>query len=375
MRFSDIIGRKQIVDNLRSMVDSNRMPHALLFVEQPGCGALAMALATASYLFCHNRKKGDSCGVCPQCIKTDKLVHLDMHYIFPINTSTVVGKDKREEIDAFYPLWKEQVLENPYFNEYDLYKKLGIENKFGTISVSEANAIIRKLSLSSYEGGDKIMFIMFAERMNQEAANKLLKSLEEPSHGTYYFLISHSPSKILPTILSRCRIIEVPPVEKELLAERIESDSGLSHSDALSIAEASAGSYGKARELVETGAGNDEIFNTFITLLSLSVQKDMVSLFDIWNLLSGWGKEQQKIFCTEGIAILRKIYMIKLGLENLAYLCGGERDKLVRLSQLLKEDVYLKGYEYLNSAVDQIERNVNAKFVFCDLCNRFYYIA
>ena len=104
MRFSQIIGHGGIVEKLRELVDSGRMPGTLLFSERPGCGALALALATISYMFCKERTGGDSCGKCTQCVKTDRLVHPDLHFTFPVNTSVLVGKYKRAEIDEFYHL-------------------------------------------------------------------------------------------------------------------------------------------------------------------------------------------------------------------------------------------------------------------------------
>lgn len=375
MRFSRITGHTDIVEKLREMVDNNRMPNTLLFSEQPGCGALALALATISYMFCKERTAGDSCGHCPQCSKTDKLVHPDIHFTFPINTSTVVGKDKRAEIEAFYPLWREIAISNPYFTEQQLYKKFGIENKFGNISVNEANGIIRKLSLSSYEGGYKVMLILFAERMNQEAANKLLKSLEEPNEGTYYFLISQNPDRIIPTILSRCMIIEVPPVEQKLLQEKIGKDFGIGEEDAAIWAKYAAGSYGKAQELIEAENSGNEYFNTFVSLLSLSIKKDMAELLDLGGTIAGWGREEQKEFCLRALETLRKIHAMSIGVEQIAYSPASEAGKLKKLSGYLNKDIYVKGYEYLNDALVCIERNVNPKFIFCDLCNRFYYKA
>lgn len=375
MRFSQIIGHGEIVEKLRELVDSGRMPGTLLFSEQPGCGALALALATISYMFCRERSGGDSCGKCPQCVKTDKLVHPDLHFTFPLNTSVLIGKDKRAEIDEFYPLWREIAVENPYFTEQQLYRKFGIENKFGTISVSEANAIIRKLSLSSYEGGIKVMLVLFAERMNQEAANKLLKSLEEPTAGTYYFLVSQNPEKIISTILSRCMIIEVPPIERAQLAEKIAGEFGMNMEDAAIWARYAAGSYGKALELIEAENSGNEYFNTFVSLLSLSVKKDMLGLLDLGTLMAKWGKEEQKEFCLRALETLRKIYAMSIGVEEIAYSPSAEAEKLKKLSGYLKKEIYVKGYEYLNNAIVCIERNVNPKFIFCDLCNRFYYNA
>ena len=375
MQFKEVLGHSSIIGNLRQMVDSNRVPHAILFTEKHGYGALNLALATISYMFCSNRTGGDSCQCCNQCSKTGKLVHPDLHFTFPINTSTLVGKDKRAEIDEFYPIWRNLVKENPWFSEQELYSALGIENKFGNISVAEAGTIIRKLSLSSYEGGIKVMLVMFPERMNQEAANKLLKSLEEPQPDTYYFLISHNPAKIISTILSRCRIIELHPIEENLLSQALQNRFGLDTGDAAFWAKCSGGSYGRAAELIQKENEQSENVSLFLQLIELGIKKDMVSMFDIWNNISGWGKEAQKGFCIESMEILRKIYMIGLGITDISYANKREQEKLKKVSEQLKPDFYEKGYNFFNNAVDCIERNVNPKFIFCDLCNRIYYNA
>ncbi len=373
MQFSDVIGHREIISNLRSMVDNNRMPHAVLFTERPGCGALQLALATISYMFCNSKRDGDSCNSCNQCSKNSRLVHPDLHFAFPINTSTLTGGDKKADTDEFYPHFRELVLSNPTFGESELYKAIGVENKFGNIGVTEATRIMRKLSLSSYEGGIKVMVILFPERMNQEAANKLLKSIEEPQPGTYYFMVSHNPSKIITTILSRCRIVEVPPIGEQELTEALAKSLDLTEEDAAFYARSSGGSYGKALELIRQESEGNENHTIFIRLLELAIAKDMVQMFDIWNMLSGWGKEAQKNFCSDSLELLRKIYMIKLGLEEISYSNMRERESLKSISANIKESFFEKGYNYLNSSIECIERNVNPKFIFCDLTNRIYY--
>ena len=375
MQFRQITGHNDIIGNIRNMVDNNRMPHAILFTEQHGYGALHIALATISYMFCTNRNGGDSCGCCNQCSKTGKLVHPDLHFTFPLNTSSLIGKEKRGEVEEFYPLWRDLVKTNPWFSEQELYRTFGIENKFGNISVNEANSIMRKLSLSSYEGGIKVMLIMFPERMNQEAANKLLKSLEEPQPDTYYFMISHNPGKIISTILSRCRIMELHPIDETLLKEALSKDFDLSEEDAAFWARCSGGSYGRAADLIRQENLQSENCSVFIDMLNLGIKKDLVGMFDIWNNLAGWGKEAQKSFCTECLDILRKIYITGLELNEISYASRKEQEILKRLSGQLKPDFYEKGYHFFNNAIDCIERNVNPKFIFCDLCNRIYYNA
>ncbi len=373
MQFSQVIGQREIMDNLRSMVDSQRMPHALLFTEKAGYGALAVALATLQYMYCCNREGGDSCGVCANCKKISKLVHPDIHFTFPINISTTIGGDKRGEVESFYPAWRDLVGENPYFGEQQLYKAFGIENKLGTISVAEASSIMKKLSLSAYEGGAKVMLIMFPERMNTEAANKLLKSLEEPASGTYYFLISHNPEKIMATILSRCRIVQLPPIEAGALEKHLGQVEGLSLEDAQFWAKCSAGSLSRALELMAREKEQSANFSIFVSILEKGINKDLPGMIEIWEQLASYGKETQKQICIEGGEILRKLYMASMGMESISYASKKEMQLLGNLQKKIKDDFYRKGYGYLNNAMECIERNVNPKFIFCDLCNRIYY--
>lgn len=373
MPFSEILGHTEIIANLRNMVDGGRLPHALLFSEKAGYGALSLALATLEYMFCKGEKRGDSCRSCSNCIKISKLVHPDIHFTFPINTSTKIGGEKRGDVEQFYPLWRELVKENPYFGEQQMYRQFGIENKLGTISVAESNAIIRKLSLSSYEGGAKVMLIMFPERMSLEAANKLLKNLEEPLSGTFYFLISHNPEKIISTILSRCRIVEVPPVETHLLQKAIQQKCGIGEQEAGFWARCSGGSLGKAIELIEREKEQSRSYLVFLDILDKALNKDLAALVEIGEEVASFGKEAQKDLCIEGGEILRKIYMISLGMEELSYAWATERERFKNLSGRIKSDFYRKGYGYLNNAIECIERNVNPKFIFCDLCNRIFY--
>lgn len=360
MSFNRVIGHAEIIENLRKMVESNKMPHAVLLTERAGYGALTLALATIEELF-----GGDA--------KVQKLVHPDLHFTFPINISTKFGSDKRGEVELFYPAWRELVQSNPYFSEQQLYRAFGIENRLGTISVAEANSIMKKLSLSAYEGGAKVMLIMFPERMNQEAANKLLKSLEEPQPGTYYFLVSHNPGKIISTILSRCRIIEVPPIEFNLLSEHLQHKLGVSKEEGDFWAKCSGGSLGKALELIERDNEQSSSYSMFISMLQMGVAKNLSGLIDIWEQISSYGKEAQREVCIEGGETLRKLYMISLGMDEISYASVKERETLTDLSKKIKTDFYQKGYGYLNNAIECIERNVNPKFIFCDLCNRIYH--
>ena len=84
MNFAAIPGQKSIIDKLLRTVREERVSHAQLFTGHEGCGSLAIALAYATYISCENRSDEDSCGVCKSCVKYKKMIHPDLHFVFPV---------------------------------------------------------------------------------------------------------------------------------------------------------------------------------------------------------------------------------------------------------------------------------------------------
>ncbi len=91
MRFKEIIGQDTAKHRLIKTVKDNRVSHAQLFLGPEGSGKLALALAYAQFINCNQRSSGDSCGICPSCIKYEKLIHPDLHFIYP---TAPVDKDR-----------------------------------------------------------------------------------------------------------------------------------------------------------------------------------------------------------------------------------------------------------------------------------------
>lgn len=334
MRFKDIIGNDSLKQLLPQMVDQDRLSHAILLSEAPGSGALAFALALAQYVNCTNRNNGDSCGECPSCFKYQKLIHPDLHFVFPVNSSDLLSdSDKKRPIsDYFLPKWREMVLANPYLTEQELYKGIEIENKSGNISVYEAKRIMEKLSLRAFEGEYKTMIIWLPEKMNQEASNKLLKLLEEPPLGTLFLLVSQAPERLLPTIRSRCQLIELVPLSQDA----------------------------KATDFDET----------LVELFSVCLKKDLLSAFPIWESLAKLGREKQREFCYCAQAMIRSIYLAANHLEQLSEKSAISKEVIEDFARKIKPDFYQKGFNYFEKALLAIDSNVNSNLIFCDLCNR-----
>ena len=221
MLFSQIIGHEDIKKKLIQSVKENRIAHAQLFLGPEGTGKLALAIAYAQYVNCTNKGENDSCGECPSCKKFNNLAHPDLHFIFPSTTNKNVKKDP--ESDFFLTEWREYLEScECYANISSWHNALDAENKQGIINVRDASTIIRKLNLKTYESEYKVAIIWMAERLNIEAANKLLKLLEEPPENVIFILATTEEHKILPTILSRCIRFEFKKIGKAGIVKRLE---------------------------------------------------------------------------------------------------------------------------------------------------------
>ena len=93
MQFKDVVGNTDIKKALIHEVKAGRVSHAQMLLGPEGSGKLPLAIAFAQYLLCDNPTKKDSCGECPNCLKTSSLTHPDLHFVFPVvaNKTNKVG--------------------------------------------------------------------------------------------------------------------------------------------------------------------------------------------------------------------------------------------------------------------------------------------
>ena len=313
MQFKDVIGQQEVKQKLISSVERGRVSHAQLFVGDEGVGALPLAIAYAQYLNCPHRYDGDSCGVCPSCYQIGQLAHPDLHFVFPVNTPKGKSSSEKPSSSRFMPQWRELVSSTGgYFNEQMWYEALEIDNKQGNISTFEADEIIRALSFKSFESEYKIVLIWLPERMNIPAANKLLKILEEPWDKTLFLMVSQSPDKLLPTIISRTQGITIPAIEQADLAAWLMSHKNLTEADADKIARLSRGNLLEADrclQAISSGAGT-EAFDLFVKLMRLSYENRHMELLEWAETVAVMGREEQKRLMSNSIRLIRDSYMM-----------------------------------------------------------------
>lgn len=373
MRFSDITGFSDIKEAFVSMVDRDKVPHAIMLYENDGGGAMPLALALIQYMSCTDRRDGDSCGECRSCRQNEKLIWPDVHFSFPVTSGNIVKKEVKDItcLDYAEP-WRGLLLDNPYFLENQESVALGFEKKQGAITVAEGGSILRDLSLSTVTGGWRTVVIWLPEKMNTQTANMLLKAIEEPSPHTLFLLITHAPEQVLKTISSRCVGIRIPPLAMEDVAAAVEKIAGVSSDEASSVASLSGGSVGVALSLLAGREELDEDRKLFEALMEAVTGRDVYAALDVADAAAGLdSREKQKQFCSYAVESLRKMFLLQQGLPDIAGIAPGEEAFLRKCSAAMRKKSYCRvAMGLFDHASAMIERNVNQKVVFTNLVDR-----
>lgn len=364
MQFKEAVGQQHIKEKLIGMVNSGKIPHALMLLGPEGNGALPIALAMAQYIQCENKQLEDSCGVCSSCIKNKKLIHPDVHFTYPV----VSKKSGEPPISKDYiSEWRSAVLSNSYMNANDWLQNIGAENRQGNITVRECHEIIRSMNIKTYESDYKIQIIWLAEFL-KEAGNTLLKVIEEPPASTIFILIVENIEMVLNTIISRTQIVKINAMEsadiKAELAQRFEMDKNA----AARIARISDGNFNAALNY-STGEENenDKLLHRWLVCCYNLKQKNSTTntsnLLEWVEEISKLGRENQKIFLKYALFFLRECNLISIA-ESYSKLEGEELKFAVGLSAKLIPDQLETISNVLNRLYYHIERNGNVKILF-----------
>jgi DNA polymerase-3 subunit delta' len=191
-----------------------RLPHALLFHGRPGIGKLHLAEVLAQSLLCENRSKnGLACGVCPACAWFASGNHPDYRVIQPEALSPAEeDAETGEAIDE------------------------GKKKPSKQIKIEQIRALSDFLNVGSHRNGYRVVLIYPAESMNPGAANALLKSLEEPSAGVIFLLVSNQPRRLLATVRSRCHALALSLPSRALSLRWLQEQGGKSAAAELAFA-------------------------------------------------------------------------------------------------------------------------------------------
>ena len=362
MHYTDIVGQAEAKERLIKMVNTNRVPHALLFSGKDGCGHLLTAITFAQHLLCKNKTEAEPCGVCPTCSKVSKLIHPDLHFVFPIIKSKSVKTSNN-----LLPEFRDAFLQNPYLTLNDWVEELNAENKQPIIPVEESEDILKKLSYTSFEGSYKIMIMWHADRMNNEAANKLLKVLEEPTDNTIFILIAPDTERLMATIISRVQHIPFFQADEKEITAALINQYQVSEESAKQAAFLSDGNFREALATLQKGDEGVSFLTHFQNFMRVALKFDCNKALEWVDENASNDREKQKQFITYSLAVFRDALMFNFGEKSLVRLSGNERQFLEKFAPFVNQKNYQALAEEFNSTYYYIERNANPKILFMDL--------
>lgn len=362
MFFRDVIGQQAIKQRLVHSVRDSRISHAQLFFGPEGCGTLPMAMAYARYVHCTSRGEEDSCGNCPSCQKYDKLVHPDLHLVYPI----ALSKDLRVSTTVIRE-FREMFLASPYLTLNDWFRKIEAENKQPVIGTEESGEILKKLSLTTFEGEYKIMIIWMAEKMNLQAANKLLKILEEPPDKTLFLLVTENEDQLLRTIVSRTQLLKMSRLSDEELRAAIMERFSLGEEEASRIAFQADGSFSAASELIQKDEGAVFNLQVFQKWMRACLRFDAGKVLEAVDDFAGAGRERQKQFLAYALEMVRESLLVNYADASLIRIAGDEKTFVTKFAPFVHAANAQRFMNEINLALQHIERNGSAKIIFLDL--------
>ena len=264
MSFDKVKHQKGAVRALRAAVGSDRMPHAFLFAGPRGVGKGLAARELAKVLLCETpRDTGpdgqDSCGACSCCERVERGTHPDVYWF-------------RKEPDR---------------NDFRLLLVARREK-------SPDRVVTESVVLAPMEGPRTVTVLDDAELMNEEAANALLKSLEEPARHAVLILLCADVSRLPATILSRCQWVRFRPLPDAFVAEEVRAllppeDGAVSDAEVAYVSRFAGGSIERARALV--GSGLWDLKRAMVPLL---VEMEESAALDIAERIAAWARQRAK---------------------------------------------------------------------------------
>jgi DNA polymerase-3 subunit delta' len=375
MLFSQIIGHEELKSQLIWQVNSGRIAHAQMFLGKEGSGNFQLALAFAQFVNCVDRTSTDSCGVCNNCKKYTSLQHPDLNFIFPTAISSLVKKDP--ESKKYYKEWREFLLENQYFNLDAWSNYIDIDKKQPLINKHDSLLINSSLTLKSFESEYKVVIVWWPEKMNITTANKILKTLEEPTDKSLLLMVGHQVEQLLPTIISRVQITKVADLQDEEIAAALVEHHQLDAESAHSIARLSDGNYFQALNLAKNPDKDKELIDQFQTWMRLCYKLEIPPLTNWVEDMARNGREQQKNFLLYCLRMFRNCTVNNYGDQSLARLHHKEEAFVKNFSKFIHAGNIVDFASEFNDGYDAISRNGNGKIIFMSLslkvCNFLRY--
>ncbi|MCM3145583.1 DNA polymerase III subunit delta' [Brevibacillus sp. MER 51] len=292
---------------------NERLAHAYLLAGPKGSGKKQMALHLAKSLFCTERE-ADACGACVTCRRIEGGNHPDVLFITPDGAS---------------------------------------------IKIDQIRSLQKEMAMRAVESSRKVYIIEHVDKMTTQAANSLLKFLEEPPAGVLALLLTEHSHAILPTILSRCQIVQFSPLSSESIAEKLRAEGVLA-----GMAQVASHITTNVEEAMTLSQSESfaQLRNLVIQLVQECKQRNSSALLTIHDMLqkSDKSKEELPLFLDLLILWLRDILYLQVGRH--AHLINSDQQDVLQGQALVwTKAELLRGIDLVMETKNRIERNANAQ--------------
>jgi DNA polymerase-3 subunit delta' len=311
MNFDAFIGNRKIIDRLRRKLREARFPHGLIFSGPDGVGKHTCALMIAKALNCLNAPPGDFCGECAACRKIESGSHPDVVTV-------------------------------------------SVDDEATQIKIAQIRQLLNTLELQPLEGRNKIFIIDPADLLNAEAANALLKGLEEPPENSFFILVTVNVHELLLTVRSRCQVYNFTPLPLDEIRHH-----GIA--DELTV-RWSQGSIGRARSLNIAELKTERaIVLDFMETVANAKEENFQDLMGVSAELGRAKQEFESRLAIMAVLIADLLY-IKEGAEE-GLVNVDIRDQLVNLASRESTERLIKMGEFLRFTESSLKTHVNKQML------------
>lgn len=315
---NSVLGHHEVISRFLHSIETGKLPHTFLFVGPAGVGRKTVAMALAQALLCE--RSSEACGTCGSCIRV----------------STLAGEKTDKNSPTGGTGTESLLLVQPEKNQ---------------IRIDEARHVLEFLSLRTVSK-NRVVIIDGAETMNPQTANALLKSLEEPPEGTFFFMIAPSAAHVLPTLRSRAQVVAFQPLTIEEMRSKSKSPEW--------ALKASQGSFERLSQLLEKE--------------ELEIRESALAWLEDWTLDSqGYLKSEHRDMVRDRQVARSLAHHISWLLRDAMYLKLGAADKVLnsdkvtsleKITHNLSSEELLKACEKSLWIEQKLDANQDSSLIF-----------
>lgn len=356
--WDSIYGQNKIKEQLQFICNSRRVPHAFIFSGSSGVGKFNTAIHFAKYLIIQQSPKNEK-------VILDKITNLQEPYVkfilpLPRGKGELSDDSATEKLSQNVLQEIREAVAQKSSNPYSLIK---IENA-NTIKINSIREIGKFVNISIDEGILRFILIQDAHLMNENAQNALLKNLEEPPEGVIFILITDKINLLLPTIISRSRVIEFEPLSPKMIELILINEFQVDERIAKRVSQLAEGSVNKALEIMTLDL--DKIFDTTISILRYSFgKKYSKALKEFENFIAQYSEDSLIVLIQLLKSWFLDLYKIKSSFEEIIFI--NNKDTLEKFNERYPNVSINSIINFLDNTEVLIKKNMNLNVIYANI--------